>query len=281
MPDLIHGKAVSLAPQLRRLTAPNPGMMTGAGTNTYLLGERDVAIVDPGPDIAEHVTAILDAIAERGGRLARIFVTHTHVDHSPACKGLLERVDGDVEVIGALATDNMFQDAHFAPDIKCQHEQWFDTAEYRLRAIATPGHVENHFCFLHEASGTVMTGDHIMNGSTVVIVPPSGDMAAYIASLQCLLNYPVEQLAPGHGDVMANPREVIQGLVDHRLGREAKVVSVLQTRRQGALDELVMQVYDDVDPSLHPIAQFSLLAHLIKLQHDGRASQQDEVWHWV
>ena len=141
--------------------------------------------------------------------------------------------------------------------------------------------MDNHFCFLHQGSGTLFTGDHIMNGSTVVIVPPGGDMAAYISSLQCLLDYPLRQLAPGHGDVMEQPHDVIQGLIEHRLGREAKVVAVLESLGHGSLAELVVPVYDDVDPSLHPIAQLSLLAHLIKLQGEGRAIERDEVWHRV
>jgi glyoxylase-like metal-dependent hydrolase (beta-lactamase superfamily II) len=267
-----------IGPGLRRITAPNPGVMTGAGTNTYLLGEAEVAVVDPGPDIPQHVMAILSAIAEKGGKLKRIFATHTHMDHSPATRSLLRHADA--EVIGALASDGLFQDEHFRPDVSCRHDQLFETAEYRLRAIATPGHVDNHFCFLHENSGSLMTGDHIMNGSTVVIIPPSGDMSAYLDSLRRLLDYPLQQLAPGHGDVMGEPFAVVQGLLDHRLMREAKVVKVLEQKKQGTVDELVVDVYDDVDPSLHPIAKLSLSAHLIKLEQDGRARRHERGWVW-
>ncbi len=279
MPDVVHAKPVQLAPGLRRVTAANPGVMTGAGTNTYLLGEQDVAVVDPGPDMPQHVDAILAAIEQGGGRLARIFATHTHMDHSPATASLLQH--RKVEVIGALASDHMFQDGSFAPDIECQHDQLFDAAEYSLRAIATPGHVSNHFCFLEQNSGFLMTGDHIMNGSTVVIIPPSGDMAAYIHSLKILLDYSLTHLAPGHGDIMENPAAVVQWLVDHRLQREARVFEVLRAQGEGSVDELVHDVYNDVPVNVHPVAKLSLLAHLIKLEQEGRAHQLNKRWRSV
>jgi glyoxylase-like metal-dependent hydrolase (beta-lactamase superfamily II) len=276
MPELVHAKAVALAAGVRRVTAANPGVMTGAGTNTYLLGKRDVAVVDPGPDMPEHVDTILAAIEQGGGRLARIFATHTHMDHSPATASLLRH--RKVEVIGALAGDQMFQDASFCPDIECSHDQVFDGPEYSLRAIATPGHVSNHYCFLEQNSGFLMTGDHIMNGSTVVIIPPSGDMAAYINSLKILLDYPLTHLAPGHGDIMENPAAVVQWLVDHRLQREARVLAVLQARHEASVDELVLEVYSDVPVEIHPVAKLSLLAHLIKLEQEHRAVQNNRRW---
>jgi glyoxylase-like metal-dependent hydrolase (beta-lactamase superfamily II) len=277
MPELSHGIAVQLAPGLRRVTAPNPGVMTGAGTNTYLLGQSEVAVVDPGPDMPEHVNAILEAIEQGDGRLARIFATHTHIDHSPATASLLRH--RRVEVVAALPADNMFQDATFVADTQCRHDQVFATDEYSLRALATPGHVSNHFCFLEQGSGYLMTGDHIMNGSTVVIVPPSGDMAAYINSLKLLLDYPLSHLAPGHGDVMENPAAIVEWLVEHRLQRERKVVDALRRCGEASVDELVLGVYDDVPVEIHPVAKLSLLAHLIKLEQEQRAQRSDQ--HWV
>lgn len=279
MPELVHGKAVTLAPGVRRVTAPNPGIMTGAGTNTYLLGEREVAVVDPGPDMTQHVRSIIAAIEEEGGQLTRIFATHTHVDHSPATTSLLKH--RKVEVIGALAGDNMFQDDQFSPDIQCAHNQLFETDEYSLRCVATPGHVSNHFCFLEQNSGLMMTGDHIMNGSTVVIVPPSGDMAAYIQSLRLLLEYPMNHLAPGHGDLMENPRGAVEWLVDHRLGREAKVMEVLQRHMRASIDELLPEAYDDVPEEVHPVARLSLMAHLIKLEQEQRALREEDTWLFI
>ena len=276
MPELSHGKAVQLAPGLRRITAPNPGVMTGAGTNTYLLGQREVAVLDPGPDMPEHVNAILAAIEAGNGQLARVFATHTHIDHSPATASLLRH--RKVEVVAALPTDNMFQDANFEPDTQCRHDQVFTTDEYSLRALATPGHVSNHFCFLEQGCGYLMTGDHIMNGSTVVIVPPSGDMAAYINSLKLLLDYPLNHLAPGHGDVMENPVAVVEWLVEHRLERERKVIDALRRHGEAGVDELVLGVYDDVPVAIHPVAKLSLLAHLIKLEQEQRARRSEQRW---
>lgn len=276
MPELSHHRAVQLAPGVRRITAPNPGVMTGAGTNTYLLGDRRVAVIDPGPALPAHARSIMAAIAARGGELHRIFVTHTHTDHSPGA-GLL-RGHRDAECIGVLPPDRMFQDATFRPDVQCVHDQVFETDEYRLRAIATPGHVANHFCYLDERNGLLMTGDHIMNGSTVVIIPPSGDMAAYMRSLSLLLDYPVRQLAPGHGDLMADPQGVIGGLLAHRRAREAKVLGALQALGPADLDALVAAVYDDVPAAIHPIARLSLQAHLIKLEGEGIAGRDGAAW---
>lgn len=276
MPELTHGKLVQLADNVHRITAPNPGIMTGAGTNTYLLGREEIAVVDPGPALDEHVEAILAGVDALGGRLARIFATHTHTDHSPATAGLLRAVDA--EVIGRRPPDHMYQDDAFAPAIEPVDNEVFETAEYRLRAIHTPGHVGNHVCYLEERSWLLMTGDHIMNGSTVVIIPPSGDMAAYLESLKHLLDYPVFQLAPGHGDLMAEPHEAIRGIIDHRLGREAKVLEKLGELGEATIEELVTRVYDDVDRALHGMAKLSLEAHLIKLAGEHRAVLQDGQW---
>ncbi|MEH6550417.1 MAG: MBL fold metallo-hydrolase [Pseudomonadales bacterium] len=279
MPELTHGKLVTLAPNAHRITAPNAGVMTGEGTNTYLFGRRDIAVVDPGPALDVHVEAILAGAAQLGGQIRRIFVTHTHMDHSPACHALVARTGA--ELVGMSSADDQFQDTAFTPDISCVHEQKFVTDEYELLAIHTPGHVSNHFCYLEKTSGLLMTGDHIMNGSTVVIVPPSGDMAAYIESLQLLLAYPVRLLAPGHGDLMEDAAAVVEWLVSHRLGREQKVVDALREHGSDVLHELVIHAYDDVDDALHPIACYSLWAHLIKLEQEGRASESEGVWSLV
>lgn len=276
MPEIIHGELINLAPNVHRITAPNPGVMTGEGTNTYLFGREEIAIVDPGPAMEEHVDAILAGVKKLGGKITHIVVTHTHMDHSPAAKLLLNHVDA--VLVGELATDPRAQDATFVPDVHCQHNQLFASAEYRLRAIHTPGHVSNHYCFYEENSGLLIAGDHIMNGSTVVIVPPSGDMGAYIRSLRLLLDYDISQIAPAHGDLMDQPSEVVKGLVAHRLGREAKVVKAMQGLAPTTIEKLVPLVYDDVDPKLHPVAYFSLWAHLRKLEEDSFAIEQTEKW---
>jgi glyoxylase-like metal-dependent hydrolase (beta-lactamase superfamily II) len=272
---LDHGVPFRLSSRVRRLVAPNPGVMTGPGTNTYLLGNEQVAVLDPGPAIPAHIEAILDTA---GDRIRWIVCTHTHADHSPAWQAVAAATGA--QVIGALPTDDMFQDNTFKPDRDLLHDDVLQTPEFTLRAVHTPGHVGNHFCFFLEEEQMLFAGDHIMNGSTVVIVPPSGDMKAYIESLQRLLAYPLRMIAPGHGELMEDSRAVVEWLVNHRLERESKVIMGLQTLGRVSLDELVGVVYDDVHTSLHKMAKLSLSAHLIKLRHENRARNHsaDDSW---
>lgn len=270
-----HGIPFRLNSRVRRLVAPNPGVMTGPGTNTYLIGNDELAVLDPGPAIPEHIEAILQA---GGGRIRWIICTHTHPDHSPAWQAIAEATGA--EVIGALPADDMFQDETFTPSKELQHDDVLRTPEFTLRAVHTPGHVSNHYCFFLEEEQMLFAGDHIMNGSTVVIVPPSGNMKAYIESLQLLLKYPLKYIAPGHGDVMENSAAVVEWLVNHRLQREAKVLKGLQNLKSASLDELVAVVYDDVDTSLHQMAKLSLQAHLIKLEAENYASHSIESDLW-
>lgn len=270
-----HGVPFRLNGRVRRLVAPNAGVMTGPGTNTYLLGDDEVAVLDPGPALPEHIDAILDTA---GDRIRWIVCTHTHPDHSPAWKAVAEATGA--QVIGASPPDDMFQDTTFKPTLELQHDYVLSTKEFTLRAVHTPGHVGNHYCFFLEEEGMMFAGDHVMNGSTVVIIPPSGNMKSYIESLQRLLDYPLQFIAPGHGDVMPEPKATVDWLVNHRLMREQKVIDGLRKTGRAALDELVKVVYDDVDTSLHKMAQLSLSAHLIKLREENRARQHapDDSW---
>jgi len=272
---LEHGVPFRLNSRVRRLVAPNPGVMTGAGTNTYLLGNDAVAVLDPGPAIAGHVDAILEAA---GDRIRWVVCTHTHPDHSPAWEAVA-RATG-AEVLGPLPTDDMFQDATFQPSRELRHDDVLATPEFTLRAVHTPGHVGNHFCFFLEEERMLFAGDHIMNGSTVVIIPPGGDMKAYIESLQLLLRYPLRLIAPGHGEVMEDSRAIVEWLVNHRLERERKVIEGLRRLVRAPVEELVKVVYDDVDTGLHEAAKLSLTAHLIKLHREKRAvhHEADNAW---
>ncbi len=263
------GIPVALSSRARRLVAPNPGMMTGPGTNTYLLGRERVAVLDPGPLIDSHVEAILAAAPAR--RIRWIVATHTHPDHSPAWLPLHEATGA--EVIGAPPWDDKFQDDSFQPSRPVRHGDMLRAGEFSLRALHTPGHVGNHYCYLLEEEGMLFTGDHIMQGSTVVIVPPSGDMGAYIESLRMLLDYPLASLAPGHGGVIDDPAGAVRWLVAHRHERERKVLAGLRALGEPSLDELVAVVYDDVDAERHEMAKLSLSAHLIKLRGEGRARE--------
>lgn len=276
MKTMAPGVLQSISPPIHRLVAPNPGVMTGPGTNTYLLGEKRLTVLDPGPAIAQHLEVLERVLLERGAEIERVVVTHTHPDHSPAAKQLAERFS--VELVGRVIEDDGHQDTEFDPHHHLEHEDQFELDDGSvLRAIHTPGHVDNHFCYLHEGSGMLFTGDHIMQGSTVVIIPPAGDMADYMTSLRKLLDYPLKTLAPGHGSVIDDPRGEIQRLLAHRQGREDKVLAVLE-RLAGDLDALVVHAYDDVDPAIHEIAKLSLWAHLLKLEKEGRAAQQNGHW---
>ena len=262
-----------LAPGVRRLVAPNPSMMTGPGTNTYLLGVDEVAVLDPGPMIDSHLEAILEKAA---APIRWIIATHTHPDHSPAAKALAEQTGA--ELIGSPAPDGAHQDKTFAPTHLLQDGDQIVVDNVAIGAIHTPGHASNHFCFRHAVLGWIFTGDHVMNGSTVVIDPPDGNMKAYVESLRRLQTFSPSKLAPGHGDLIDNPHEIIDWIVDHRLEREAKVLAALRANPGLTSTELVPHVYQDVDKKLYGWAERSLLAHLIKLDEDGVATHVDQKW---
>ena len=259
-----HGEVKVLSQRVRRIVAPNPGPMTGPGTNTYVVGETDLVVVDPGPAEPSHIDAILNCV---GDRLRYVACTHTHPDHSPAAAVLADTTGATL--VGRTTADDRHQDLSFQPVSQIEDDDCVTGEGWTLRAIRTPGHVDNHVCYLLDEEGVVFAGDHIMNGSTVVIVPPGGNMAHYIASLRRLLDYDVKVVAPGHGELIPDCRGEVEKLVRHRLLREAKVVGALSDQAQ-SLDDLVVTVYDDVDPMMHEWAKLSLLAHLIKLEDERR-----------
>lgn len=274
--------ATLVADGVLRLTAPNGSVLTGPGTNSYVLvgGEssRDWAIIDPGPAIDSHVQDLLSIVKDR---LRWIFVTHTHNDHSPAAAVLAKHTGATC--LGAVPPDDGKQDLTFKPDEIIGDGYTHALPAGRLQAIHTPGHVANHLCYLWQPQGMLFTGDHIMQGSTVVIIPPSGDMADYLASLEKLNDYDISQLAPGHGSVMEEPKKVVRKLVKHRMLREQKVLSGLRQFDWVSLQELTPVVYAEVAKKLHVVAQFSLHAHLLKLQQEGRVitkiEQNSQLWH--
>ena len=247
-----------------RLTAPNPGVMTGPGTNTYLVGEKEIAVIDPGPPSDDHVAAI---VAAGAGRIRWILCTHTHVDHSPAAALLKARIGA--MVIGRPRPEHGNQDHTFAPDRVLEHGERIELGGVHFRALHTPGHASNHLCYLLEETKMLFTGDHVMQGSTVVINPPDGDMRTYLASLELLLREDVAILAPGHGHLIGAPHKEVQRLIAHRLAREAKVTAAISRLGSPALEEMLPLVYDDVHPRIHPVAARSLTAHLEKLVAEG------------
>ncbi len=273
MSGLVAGRLERVSPLIRRLVAPNAGMMTGPGTNTYLVGHDEVTVIDPGPADPGHIEAV---IAAAGAGLRRVLATHTHRDHSPGAT-LLAQETG-VELLGMPPPPTPENDRAFAPDRALVHGERIGGDEYTLEVIHTPGHASNHACFLLAEERTVFTGDHIMNGSTVVIAPPDGNMADYLRSLALLKDYALARIAPGHGDLLESPDAVIDWIIEHRNEREAKVLERLARIEPCEMEALLAEVYDEVDPRLLPLAKYSLRAHLDKLLEEGRATLRDGRW---
>jgi glyoxylase-like metal-dependent hydrolase (beta-lactamase superfamily II) len=270
---LSGGQLNELAPGVRRLVAPNPSMMTGPGTNTYLLGVSDITVIDPGPPLAQHIEAIQQ---HAGAPISKILVTHTHPDHSPGA-ALLASATG-AKQYGRAAPQGRHQDQTFAPDHILSDGDLFETDEFSLQVVHTPGHASNHLCYLHSATNWLFTGDHIINGSTVVIDPPDGNMGDYLRSLERLKLLTLDTILPGHGEEMKKPINAIDRLIKHRLKREAKVVAAVKSQPDATSRQLVPLVYDDVDESLYELAEHSLLAHLIRLEEDMRVKMERGRW---
>jgi len=272
-PALEPGRLVRAAPSVQRLLAPNPSLMTGPGTNTYLLGDPPTVVVDPGPDDPQH----LALIAQAAPQLALILVTHTHADHAAGAMALAARTGA--RLVGRAAPGDGRQVSGFRPQHEPQRDERFELACGAVRAIDTPGHASNHVCYLLEREGLLFSGDHILDGVTPVIVPPDGSMAAYLDALRRLKGYALSAIAPGHGRVLAEPRAVIDGIIAHRERREAKVVRALGEGAARTLEELLREVYDDVRPELHGLARLSLTAHLIKLEEEGCCRHEGDRWY--
>ena len=271
--EILPGSAVRLSNSVLRLTAPNPSVMTGPGTNTYLIGNSEVAIIDPGPAIDEHVEAI---VAAAPGPIRWILTTHTHLDHSPAAR-LLQMKTG-AEVLGMPAPQHGGQDRDFRPDRLPEHGDRLAVDDVILKAIHTPGHASNHLCFLLEEEKLLFAGDHIMQGSTVVIDPPDGDMGAYLRSLRALHEVEIDYIAPAHGFLMDKPYKVLDRLITHRMVRESKVIAALDELGPSDEGALVARVYAEVPSAMHALAKRSLLAHLLKLEEEGKATCDAGGW---
>lgn len=276
--DLLPGVPHKLDRYVTRLIAPNAGVMTGPGTNTYLVGEQTVAVIDPGPADAAHIRAIVTAGA---GRIRWILCSHTHMDHASGVASLQQATGARVAAMPRSGTVERDPEAEHDLSLKLDREladgDTVDLGDSTLRAVATPGHASNHLCFLLSTTGMLFTGDHIMQGSTVVIWPPDGNMRAYLQSLRRLLSLELSILAPGHGYLIGAPHAEAERLIQHRLAREVKVRdALLGCGGSATLKSLLPRVYHDIAPGLLPIAARSLQAHLDKLVEDGEVRRAGE-----
>lgn len=269
-------RAVPLLRHVHRLTAPNPGRMTGPGTNTYMVGAPgDWLVIDPGPDDAAHVDRIAAFV---GNGLRSIVCTHAHPDHAPGARPLQRRTGA--RILGRPSGPRFNPAWTFRPDETLEDGARITVGDSTLRVLHTPGHAEHHICLLLEEDGLLFSGDHILCGSTTVVDPPDGDMRAYVTSLERLAAEPFDFVLPAHGHVISRAKTEIARLIAHRMTREAKVVAALDTLGGGTLDELVTLAYDDVDPILHPVAKRSLTAHLLKLRDERRATLDERSARW-
>lgn len=281
--------AVTVAPGVRRVTCANPSPMTHTGTQSYLVGEGTVALIDPGPDDPAHRRAVLAAL-DPGERIGAILVTHSHRDHSAGVPGLVAATGAEVlafgphgagvsPVMAALAAKGDLgggegADADFRPDRQLGDGETVTLGDVRLTALHTPGHLSNHLCFALEGTGVLFTGDTVMGWSSTLVSPPDGDMGAFMASLARLAARAADgrdrRYLPGHGDPVDDPARLLAQQRAHREARADQVLAALAPRPASA-PELTATVYADTDPRLHPAAMRNLLATLIWLAETGRA----------
>ena len=264
-----------ITPLVRRITAGNPGMFTGPGTNTYLIGDEEVTVIDPGPALHEHIEAIIQASAN----IKQILLTHTHPDHSPGTRLLQDNIG--VPVFALITESSKDQDITFTPERILIDGEIIANEYYSIEVIHTPGHASNHLCYLLKDEKLLFTGDHIMDGSTVVIAPPDGSMQDYIDSLAKLKEYDLNKIAPGHGELIDEPYAVVDWIIKHRFERESKVIDVLKQHNSGDLNTLVKDIYADVDAMLHPVAKWSLESHLVKLMDEGVVTRKNDKFFYI
>ena len=274
-----YAKLEQLEPGIARVLAHNPSAFTYYGTQTYLIGQQELAVVDPGPDLPEHVDALEAAIA--GRKIAAIMCTHTHRDHSPASRPLAERTGATIIGCAPLAletagprADASF-DGDYAPDRVLLDDEELMVDGEAIIAIATPGHTSNHLCFSYK--GALLTGDHVMGWSTTVVFPPDGDMGAYMQSLDKLRQRDDRIYYPAHGPAVTNPQQYVRHLAGHRMQREKQILKLVGEKPR-PIGDIVTNAYPGLDPRLTVAAGGSVLAHLMDLQRRGLVERQQDLW---
>lgn len=270
-----YGVIVPVSPLVRRIVANNPGPFTYTGTGVYVIGHGSVAVIDPGPDLPEHFAALKQALA--GETISHVFVTHSHMDHSPLAHPLAAH--GGAKVYGggpAIPTESEVRmeagdDLRFEPDVRVSDGEVFHGAGWTIEAIMTPGHTSNHVCYALKEENALFSGDHIMGWSTTVISPPDGDMGAYLKSLEKIRARNFTTLWPTHGPPVTAPAPFLDAYIAHRRAREAQIVAQLQAGHTRVKD-IVPIMYADVDKRLHPAACHSVMAHMLQMLAEGRVT---------
>jgi len=277
--DAPYAKLEQLEPGIARVLAHNPSAFTYYGTQSYLLGEREVAVVDPGPDLPEHLDALSDAIGDR--KVVAIMCTHTHRDHSPAARTLAERTGAPITGCAPLSLETVGPrsdasfDGDYSPDRVLQDGEAVQVDDKPVTAVATPGHTSNHLCFAY--GDALFTGDHVMGWSTTVVVPPDGDMAAYMASLDKLRQRADRIYYPAHGEPVTNPQQYVRHLMGHRMQRERQILKLVGEKPR-TIPDIVANAYPGLDPRLTTAAGGSVLAHLVDLERRGLVAQRQDLW---
>ena len=277
-----HGVPDVLAPGLRRVIADNPGPFTYTGSGTYIIGEGDVAVIDPGPNNDAHLDALLAAI--KGERVSHILTTHTHSDHCGLARKFADATAAPVLGFSAHPVRDKKHDAPaldegadyaYAPDEIIGDGAIIESKAWRIEAVHTPGHLSNHLCFALPAQKALFTGDHMMGWATTVVAPPDGDMSDYLESLDRLLARDDEIYYPTHGAPIENPKRFVRAVKTHRLMRDAQIVDQLKKGR-ATIKEITAAMYADVDKRLHGAAALNVYAHLIRLVRNGTVACDGE-----
>jgi len=277
--DAPYAKLEQLEPGIARVLAHNPSAFTYFGTQTYVIGDDEVAVVDPGPDLPEHLDALERAIS--GRPVAAIMCTHTHRDHSPAARPLAARTGASIVGCAPLALETVGPradasfDGDYAPAQVLVDDDAILVGGEPVTAVATPGHTSNHLCFSYR--GALFSGDHVMGWSTTVVVPPDGDMAAYMQSLDKLRKRDDRIYYPAHGPAVTNPQQYARHLLGHRMQREKQILKLIGDQARDVPD-IVASAYPGLDPRLTVAAGGSVLAHLIDLERRGLVARREDAW---
>ena len=279
MDDAPYELLEKLEPGIARVLAHNPSAFTFYGTQTYLIGDSEVAVIDPGPDLPEHVEALIRAIG--GRRVVAIMCTHTHRDHSPAARPLANITGAPIIGCAPLALESVGPradaafDGNYSPERILEDGESVGVGEMSVVAVATPGHTSNHLCF--SVGDALFTGDHVMGWSTTVVVPPDGEMAAYMASLDKLRKRQDRIYYPAHGPAVTNPQQYVRGLMGHRMQREKQILRLVGERPRD-IPDIVANAYPGLDARLLNAAAGSVYAHLLDLEKRRLVVHSEEQW---